>query len=252
MVNTQITSPHLQFCFTDTTFGSETYNSLTPFMMRSIKHITILILTTVVSLITKADSWLEPTTQTYFSDNKQYMLVVKPAVVPLKYTAWKYYSKQTTTTNKRKLRKKQRFLQTITANDTTLIPCMAELYKVSNTDTLLIWEKQLLNEVCPIIAIIANDGSSVATIDNWYSHGYGTNVFVVYDAKGEAKRTYQLNDFSPFPLNEYLTSVSSMHWCGGATYIHPLKISLTCINQQKQFRSIIYDVQLMKWIETKE
>lgn len=223
-------------------------------MIRNInlKHFLLLVLTTIVSLTTKADSWLEPTTQTFFSDNKQYMLVIKPAVVPLKYTAWKYYSQQNTTTSKRKSRKKLRFMQTITDKDTTLIPCMSALYKISNTDTLLIWEKPMLNDVCPIHAIVANDGSSVATIDNWYSRGYGANVFVIYDANGEAKHTYQLNDFSPFPSNEYFTSVSSLHWCGGATYVHPLKISLTCINQQKQIRSVIYDVQLMKWIDTKE
>lgn len=143
-------------------------------------------------------------------------------------------------------------MRTITDKDTTLIPCMSALYKISNTDTLLIWKKPMLNDVCPVNAIVANDGSSVATIDNWYSRGYGANVFVIYDANGEAKHTYQLNDFSPFPSNEYFTSVSSLHWCGGATYVHPLKISLTCINQQKQIRSVIYDVQLMKWIDTKE
>ncbi|MGV8135761.1 MAG: hypothetical protein AB2L20_11140 [Mangrovibacterium sp.] len=31
----------------------------------------------------------------------------------------------------------------------------------------------MINQISPVVAIVANDGSSVVTFDNWHSNGYG-------------------------------------------------------------------------------
>ena len=154
--------------------------------------------------IVKADEWLVPYVGVYYSENKEYKLIVIPTFVPPKYYRYSYKSNKHPK-SKRLLRKKEELEQQIT-------PCIAELYRISETGSILIWNKPLLNDICPVHAIVTNDGSSVATFDNWYSMGYGENVFVVYDENGEAKKSYELKEISPFPIDYYLKSVVSIWW----------------------------------------
>ncbi len=38
------------------------------------------------------------------------------------------------------------------------------------------------------------------------------NVFVIYNEKGDAKKNYKFEEISPFPLNDYRMTISSLHW----------------------------------------
>ncbi|MBP7223131.1 MAG: hypothetical protein KBA50_07770 [Sedimentibacter sp.] len=182
-------------------------------MKRLLRHpIYLLILFgLLVSMIAKADTWNNPRIKTYYSDNKEFKLIITPRQTPDKYYLWDYYKSNNHPQTKKILRKKEKFMRSISAQDTILIPCTGELYRMKGTDSLLIWKRTLLNDVCPVYSIVANDGSSIATFDNWYSTGYGVNVFVVYDEKGNAKKTYKLDEISPFPLNDYSTQIFTVN-----------------------------------------
>lgn len=178
------------------------------------------------SLIAKADSWAPPKIKTYYSDNLEYKLVITPKIVPEKYYRWSYFNSSRHPQSKKILRKKERFMRNISAQDTTLIPCTAELYRVAENDNVLLWKRSLLNDICPVHAIVANDGSSVVTFDNWYHVGYGVNVFVVYNEKGDAKSTYKLEEITPIPLNDYPMSSSSLYWRHEAKFIDNKKVKI--------------------------
>lgn len=128
-----------------------------------------------------------------------------------------------------------------------MTPCTAELYQIKGTDTVLVWKVKMLNDNCPIYAIVANDGSSVATFDNWYSIGYGVNVFVVYNKKGEARKTYKLEEFTPFPLNEYSMSISSLYWRKDVRFIDNYRIEIVFENENKKLINKIYSINNLEF-----
>jgi len=180
----------------------------------------------LVPIISKADSWVSASVKTYYSENKEYKLIVTPRIVSDKYYQWSYYKSNKYPQTKSAIRKKERFMRDITTQDTILIPCTAELYRENETESFLIWKKTMLNDICPVYAIVANDASSIATIDNWYSTGYGVNIFVVYNENGEAKRTYKLEEITPFPLNDYKRTISSLHWNTNFKFIDNERIEI--------------------------
>ena len=130
-------------------------------------------------------------------------------------------------------------MRDILGQDTIETPCTAELYR----DSVLIWKRKLLNDNCPVHAIIANDGSSVATFDNWYMTGYGENIFVVYNEKGDAKKTYKLDEISPYPLNDYPMSMSSIYWRSEVKFIDNERIEIIFETEMKDFTQKIYNVK---------
>lgn len=138
-------------------------------------------------------------------------------------------------------------MRNITAQDTVLTPCTADLYKIDNSDSVLVWRRPLLNFVCPVYAIIANDGSSIATFDNWYSTGYGVNVFVVYDEKGDAKKTYKLEEISPFPLNDYPMSISSIQWNKREEYLDVERIEIVFGAEDNREKTRTYNMKKLEF-----
>ncbi len=201
----------------------------------------------LVSMIAKADTWDSPRVKTYYSDNKKFKLIITPRQTSDKYYLWDYYKSNNHPQTKKILRKKEKFMRSISAQDTILIPCKGELYRIEGTDTILIWERTLLNDVCPVYAIVANDGSSIATFDNWYSIGYGVNVFVVYDEKGNAKKTYKLDEISPFPLNDYSMSISSLYWRKDVRYIDNEKIEIVFATDDNKTTKRIYNLKRLEF-----
>ena len=191
---------------------------------------------------TKADVWDNPHVKKYYSQNKEYILVVTPQIIPSKYYEWYYYQNKHPQT-KKILRRKEKFMRNISDQDTVLIPCTAELFRINKADTNLLWKKPLLNYNCPVNAIVANDGSSIATFDNWYSRGYGVNVFVIYNEKGEAKRTYKLDEITPFPLNDFMRSISSIYWYDEVKYIDYHRIEINFKTEDNRQIKRIYNIQ---------
>ncbi len=200
-----------------------------------------------VSMKAKADTWDNPRVKTYYSENKEFKLIITPKKTSDKYNLWEYYKSNINPQTKKILRQKEKFLRSISEHDTINIPCTGELYKINGTDSVLIWKRTLLNEVCPAFAIISNDGSSIATFDNWYSKGYGVNVFVVYDEKGNAKRTYKLEEISPFSINDYLMSISSIIWYDKVEYIENDKIELVFETRDKRKKTMIYNTKELEF-----
>jgi len=138
-------------------------------MKRLLRHpLYVVILSGVlVSTIAKADTWDNPKVKKYYSENKEFKLVITPKMTSDKYYLWDYYKSNKHPQAKKILRKKEKFLQNISGQDTILIPCAGELYRMNEKDSVLVWRRTLLNEVCPVYAIVSNDGSSIATFDNW-------------------------------------------------------------------------------------
>jgi hypothetical protein len=209
-------------------------------------HYFFIVIGILLPLIVEADVWNAPSVKTYYSENKKYKLVVTPQIIPDKYYEWYYYKNKHPQT-KKILRKQGKFMQNISEQDTVLIPCTAELFKLNVIDSTLLWKKPLLNYTCPVYAIVANDGSSVATFDNWYSTGYGVNVFVVYNEKGEAKKTYKLEEITPYPLNDYSRSISSIHWNNEVKYIDNERIKIIFETEDKKHTKRIYDLQQLEF-----
>ena len=206
-------------------------------------HYLLILFGLLISIVVKADIWDNPRISIYFSENKEYKLIITPKMSSDKYYLWDYYKSNRHPQTKKILRKKEKFMRNISDQDTILIPCTAELYRMKETDSLLIWKRTLLNDVCPVNAIVANDGSSIATFDNWYSTGYGVNVFVVYDETGNAKKTYKLEEISPFPLNDYMMSISSLHWNNAERYIDNGKIEIVFVTENNRQMTRIYNTK---------
>lgn len=201
----------------------------------------------LVSTTAIADTWDNPKVKTFYSDNKELKLIITPRKASDKYDLWDYYKSNNYPQTKKVLRKKEKFMQSISAQDTVLIPCTGELYRIKGTDSVLIWKRTLLNDVCPVNAIVADDGSSIVTIDNWYSKGYGVNIFVVYDEEGNAKRTYKLEEISPFSLNDYQMSISSIIWYEKVEYIEKNRIGLVFETMDKRKKTMIYNMEKLEF-----
>lgn len=212
--------------------------------MKSISFNIIFLFLVFIPHHTKADVWDSPKVKEYYSKNKKYKFVVFPRIIPDKYYKWKYY-KETKELRRSQQKKKIRFLNSTTESDTIVTPCHGQLFYISGNDTTLIWDRRLLNDVSPVYAIVSDDGSSVVTFDNWYSAGYGNNVMVVYNGKGDALRSYKLEEISPYPLNDYLISLSSIHWLSDTKFIDNVRLEITFKNTNGQTKNRIYNTKIL-------
>jgi hypothetical protein len=148
-----------------------------------------------------ADTWVSPKTKEYFSADSSYFIRIVPTKIPDKYYEW---------LNARPKKKKK-----YSEVDTTIIYCHALFYNKNEGSDSLIWSRKLINRIAPETAIISNDGTWVVTFDNWGALGLGDNVLVCYNATGDFQFRTNLEFISPFPLNDFERSVSSLWWrCG--------------------------------------
>jgi hypothetical protein len=208
----------------------------------------LILLGILLPLISKADSWFNPQVKTYYSENKEYKLIITPKGFTLNYHQWQYYKSNRHPQTKEFLQKKEEFLQNILPQDTISNPsCIAELYQINKTDTILLWIKPLLNNYCPIHAIVANNGSSIATFDNWYSIGHGINVFVVYNENGEARRTSKLDEITPYPLNDYMTTITSIYLRKEAKYIDNDMIEIVFATENDLQTKRVYNIRSLEF-----
>ena len=214
-------------------------------MNRKISILSLLILFTLV--ICNADEWPEYKETSYFSHNKKYKLIITPTYTPEKYDEWVNIKKSKGIHKIANGIIKRKFLKSLTEIDTVRIPCHGKLFFISEVDTLLIWERNLLNDICPVSAIVANDASSIVTLDDWYIKGYGKNVLVVYDEKGDAKKSYSLSEISPYPIDNYMTSLTSIWWHSGVKYIDNERIEIKFYTESQDSILKIYNTKLFEF-----
>lgn len=191
--------------------------------------VSIILFLFVTVIHVKADTWEPEKTMYYYSENKTYMLKVVPLTYPAKF--WN--------ANYNRLKRKNK----LSGKDTTIFPCTGTLYKIIASDTSIVWEKKLINRICPVSAIVSNDGSSVITFDNWLMIGYGSDIMVAYNELGELKKRYKLEDISPFPINDYPSSISSLFWCCGKKYTNNDSIEICFENRKNEIIKRIYNVR---------
>ena len=124
----------------------------------------------------------------------------------------------------------------------TIKPCRAILYRISKLDKVEIWNKPLVNFISPVKAIVANDGKSVITIDDWHSKGY-EHTFVLYGENGKLIKDFELKDISPFPLEQYLHTRSSIHWGGNVEFLDNDRVEILFRNEKGEEQKRIFNIK---------
>lgn len=80
----------------------------------------------------------------------------------------------------------------------------------------LVWQMPLVNDVGPTNVLLANDAAFLVTFDNWHSAGWGDDVVVIYDSRGDKVRQLSLEEILPPEYVHFLpTTVSSRWWGSG-------------------------------------
>lgn len=95
--------------------------------------------------------------------------------------------------------------------------------------------------------MVSEDGKYVVTFDNWHSMGYGLDVMVVYNEKGELLKRYKLEDFSPFPINTYLLTISSIHWRCGVSFIARDTVRICFQDEEEQKKFKLYNLSRLEF-----
>ena len=196
------------------------------------KYILIAFLTIISINASKADSWNPPKVEVYYSADSTYYVRVLPMHVPEKYGDWR----------QAKANKKRKF----SPQDTAITPCHAIMYKHTVKGDSLVWQENLINRIAPVAVLVANDGKYLVTFDNWGSLGYGVDVFVVYDQKGMLLKRHNLEDVSPFPINTYFRSISSIWWKCGAKFLDSKTIEIYFQDEDKKVESRKYNLVSLK------
>lgn len=183
-----------------------------------------------------ADSWESPKVKVYYSADSSYFVRIVPKIVPERY--WKWMNAST--------KRKERF----SPQDTTIIYCHAMMFKRTKVGDTLIWKENLINQISPVSAMVSNDGKYLVTFDNWYSAGYGVDVLVVYDKDGMMLKRHMLEDISPFPVNTYPLTISSLWWRCGQDFTDGDKISICFKNKDEEEITGFYSLSELKMLYT--
>jgi len=189
-----------------------------------VKRILISVFFIVITINSFADSWEDPKITVTYSQNNEYALVVHPRYYPKDYFTAKY---------------QRQYKQGITKD--TIIPCYAVLYHFSNSDTTIIWKKYLVNITAPCEIIVSNDGKSIVSIDDWFSRGT-KHAMVIYNETGEAIVDFTLKEISPFPLDAYERTISSIWWGGRAEYLDNERVKIYFRNQYDDVKERIFSI----------
>lgn len=197
-----------------------------------IKTVILILFTLLLTNQVLADSWASPEIKEYFNADRTFYVRIYPRNVPEKYFNWLAALPK----------RKKKFHP----SDTIITPCFARMYKVTNGKDSLIWEQQLINRIAPVTAMVSNDGKYLVTFDNWLSTGYGCNLMVCYNEKGELIKRHKLEDISPFPINTYSISISSINWNCGLRFIDNERISICFVDKNKVAENRIYNLKEQK------
>ena len=146
-----------------------------------------------------ADSWGPATPITAVSDSGTYRLTVYPRQIagPLAF-----FSNKVDGTEPAGQR------------EDAQAQCEATLERLGSQSYETVWRKPLANDVAPLSALVADDGSFV-TFDNWQHAGIGGDAIVIYQADGTIVKKLSVAEvigddaFKALPR-----SVSSVWWSG--------------------------------------
>jgi len=151
----------------------------------------------------RADSWALPEPQKYYSPNKAYYLEVFPRKLE---SQLKYFEDKT------EGREPAGSAKGLKDNY-----CKGAFYKRDGRGVYeKIWEGRLVNDVAPVGALVSDRGEHFVTFDNWHALGYGDDVVVIYDRRGNVVRKMSLEDiYGKNPTVRLPRSVSSIYWGTG-------------------------------------
>ncbi|HEY8933825.1 MAG TPA: hypothetical protein VIM65_01335 [Cyclobacteriaceae bacterium] len=195
--------------------------------MRKIPILIILILACFNQAL--SDRWLPPKVTDYYSANKKYFARIVPRTVPENYYVWR----------KASVSEKKKFLP----SDTAVVQCHAIMYKKTQSGDSILWTRKLINAMAPVSAIVSDDGGYLVTFDNWHSVGYGVDVMVFYDKKGDLVKRHMLEDISPFPINDYPTSISSLWWRCGQQFVDNRRVEICFVSGDEKIEKRIYNLE---------
>jgi TonB family protein len=153
------------------------------------------------AFVLHADSWSLPEEERFHSADGEWRLVVKPKRL---HSQLAYFTE--------KVEADQEGRPIVRDEDHH---ARATLYRKSRFGR---WQRiaswRLVNEVSPVSALVANDGT-VVTFDNWHSAGYGDDVIVIYRTDGSLVRQLGLEDLLvPYDISRLRHTVSSIWWSG--------------------------------------
>jgi TonB family protein len=166
----------------------------TPFAYHAVVR-RALVSTVVVLLLTlsaRSDEWYMPERQSFTSTDGRWRLVVTPGHIDsqLAYFTDKVNEVPATPDNRAR----------------------GALYRKRAIGWKLMHRWTLVNEISPVSALVANDGT-VVTFDNWHGMGYGDDVIVIYAANGELVRKLGLSDLmDEADILQLPHSTSSIQW----------------------------------------
>lgn len=106
--------------------------------------------------------------------------------------------------------------------------------KASDNQWESIWQSDLLNDITPLSVAVSDDGQYVATFGDWDGYGYGPNIIVIYDDKGNIKRNIRLENFLPdYYIDVLPTSSCGRSWKEGNPQINNniLSININAIDE---------------------
>jgi len=175
-----------------------------------------------------ADESRIPLPHDYYSADSNHFLRVVPLSIPAKYYQWQ----------QAKPKRKARF----SPQDTLVVACHAILYQRTPNGPHIVWKQDLINQVAPTTVLVSNDGRYVVTFDNWSSMGYGVDVMVVYDHQGYLLKRYNLEQISPFPINLYDRTISSIWWRCETQFTAPDQLSICFLTKDKRTKICPYSL----------
>lgn len=172
--------------------------------MRMLRIVGLIWAATLVTSFTPtpacADSWMLPSRATYMSCGGNTRVIVTPRDLESQLA---YFEDKVSNA------------EPAGQEDKGVRAATARLERLSGKRWQMVWEKKIVNDVAPVMAIVRDDGEYVATFDDWHGVGYGPNAVVVYGHGGERIRSFSLSDILPnFYIEALPHSVSSIHWRG--------------------------------------
>jgi hypothetical protein len=170
-------------------------------MFRKLTAAILLIGTLLGQQAAVADSWMPAQVQTYLSKDAAIRIIITPRELE---HALAYFND--------KVEGREPAGQRREGNDKANVRLER---RGADGKWSLVWQRELMNDVAPVEALVSKTGKFVVTFDNWHSTGYGENVVVIYGSNGQLVRSLQLSDFLPKELIDALPrTTSSLHWSG--------------------------------------